>query len=158
MAVADKVLPINHPTYPGRLSVRAMTGLLEGASQSYKAGAVVLASSGKVVIGTNGGATAILGLADKKATGVTNSEAVVLPALGLEFEISLEDQSAGDHVLAQTDLFAQYGLYIDSNGSFYANFNDTSNKAVTIVGFVDPVGTKQARVRAKFLGSTTVFA
>ena len=160
MGVATLVQQINHPTYPGRLSVRAQTGLLEGSgTQSYKAGAVVVASGGTVVTATSGaGVTGVLGIADKKAAGVTGAEAIILPAAGLEFEATIEDQSVGDLPLAQAHLFAQFGLYVTSGGLWYINFNDTSNKSVTVVELVDKVGTIQGRVRAKFIGSVTVFA
>ena len=158
MAAEDKVQQINHPTDPGRLSDRVITGLLEASGQSYKAGAVVIASSGKVATAVNAQVTVILGLADKKAAGVVDSEVVLLPSIGLEFEATLEDQAVGDLPLAQAHLFAQFGLRVTSGGLWYINFNDTSNKAATVIALVDPVGTVQGRVRAKFIDSVTVFA
>jgi hypothetical protein len=158
MAVESLVVPISHIAAPGRMSVRVSTGFLEASAQTYLATAPVISSSGKIATAANGFTTGVLGLAAKKAVGTVNSNVDIYPGGGLEFEATLEDQSLGDHVLAQTDLFAQYGMRVTSTGIWYVNFNDTGSKAVTVIERVDKVGTIQGRVRVRFIGTVTLLA
>lgn len=157
MATEDKVVQLNNFTGPGRTSVPARTGYLEGASQTYLAGAPLKASSGKLVTLVEDDIANIVGFAIQKATGVTNTLTGVIPALGqIEFEATLENGSTGDYALTQADLFSAYGLAVTATGLWYLDKAETTHKAAVIVELVDPVGTVQGRVRAQLLNAVTL--
>lgn len=158
MATADKVIQIGNFTAPGQNSVPVVTGLLEAASQSFKAGAPVINSSGKVAILGTDGIASIIGFATHDASGTTDTATSIIPVYGgpIEFEANLENSSSGDYALTQADLFASYGLVKTSGGLWYIDQAETTHKSVVIVGLVDAVGTTQARVRARLIQAVVI--
>jgi len=159
MAVESLVKQLSHFAAPGMSSVPVSTHVgIEGASQSYKAGAPLIRSSGKLVTAGNAAVADIVGFAEKNATGVTDAAVPFIPAVpGISFEATLENQSTGDYVLARADMFVDYGLRVTSGGLWYLNKNDTSTVAAVIIDFVDPLGTIQGRVRARLLDTVTIY-
>lgn len=158
MALEDSVQQLNNFSMPGLTSVQVSAGnntnpYLEAASQTWKAGAPLVASSGKLIQASEDITTAIcVGFATVDASGTTNNLTPVVPCLpGLEFEATLEDGGSGDHAIAQTDLFVKRGLAVTSGGLWYVDSAESSNVAVVIVELVDPIGTVQGRVRARIL-------
>lgn len=124
---------------------------IEAASQSFKKGAVLIESGGKVAIAAADAVAAILGVAAADASGVTDKEVLFYPALpGMVFEATFEDQTNENHALAAANVYANYAIQVDSNGIFYVDENDTTNTSVQIVGHKDPVGTTRARVYVSF--------
>ena len=77
------------------------------------------------------------------------------------FEATLEDQSLVSHALLVTDLYTDFGIYIDSAGIWYVNFNETTNTCVVVCGVRDYQDITDAKVRArvyvKFLADTTIY-
>lgn len=124
---------------------------VEAAGQSWKKGAVLIESSGKVAIASADPTSAILGVAAGDASGVTDAKCLFYPARpGMVFEATYEDETNENHALVQGDLYTNHALQVDSNGIWYVDENDTSNTAVVIVGHKDPIGTTRARVFVEF--------
>jgi hypothetical protein len=75
--------------------------------------------------------------------------------LNMEFvgqlDASSTTLSAGTHALAQTDLWARYGITQDAtSGLWYVNFSDTSDLYCVITRLIDPIGTIAGRVGFKW--------
>lgn len=158
MAAEDQVTQLSNFAMPGLTSVQLSTGTtdqpyLEAATQSYLSGAPLISSSGKLAIALEDVTTAIIvGFASVDASGTTDNPTSVIPALsGLTFEATLEDGTAGDHVLAQADLFAKYGLAKTAAGLWYLDEAETASPAAVVIALIDPIGTVQGRVRARLL-------
>lgn len=158
MATEDSVKQLSNFSMPGQTSVQVSTGTtdnpyLEAASQTYKAYSPLVSSSGKLATASEDVTTAIIvGFATQDASGTTDNPTAVVTALsGLEFEATLEDGTGGDHALAQTDLFAHYGLAVTAAGLWYVDQAETASPAVVVVALVDPIGTVQGRVRVRLL-------
>lgn len=135
-----------------------LTGI-EAAGQSFKKGALLVNSSGSVAAaGTD--PTGILGVAEEAATGTTGNAVRFVPALPhVLFEARLLGAAAADHTLAQSDMYAEYGVTVDANGYWYVNAGKTTTDArFRILEFVDAVGTVNARVRGIFTYDATQFA
>jgi|SRR5579872_5512461 len=134
----------------------------EATGQTWAKGAVLIVSSGQIAEASNQPTSAIIGIAAAKATGTVNSEVLYYPATVAQvFEATLENQATAGHTLAITDLWTKYGLYKDTNGIWYINFNDTTNKAVTVIGTrldsdIDNA-TVRARVLCRFISSACEF-
>lgn len=77
------------------------------------------------------------------------------PALeDVVFEITLEDETNNDHVLANTDRWEKFALQKDStNDRWYLDENDVAvgEAAMLVIKFKDPVGTTKGRVYAVFM-------
>lgn len=163
MAAEDQVQPFNNFTAYGMTSVPirtgAVNGYIEAAGQSWQPGAPLISSSGSIAEAADDVTTGIIGFAAYAASGTTGAYVDLIPAVpGIEFECNLEDQSAGDHALVQANLFTAYAIrQRTANGAWYADENDTTNDAVIVVAFRDPVGTVQARVRVRLLDTVTIY-
>lgn len=159
MATESLVKQLSHFSGPGRTSVPVRTsGGVEAASQSWKGGAPLIRSSGKLAIGTEDMTSGVVGFACSNATGVTSAAVAYVPAVpGIEFEATLEDGTSGDHALAQTDMFVAYGIAVTTAGLWYVDFAETSNVAVVVTEFVDPIGTVQGRIRCRLLDTVTIY-
>lgn len=130
----------------------------EAASQSWKKGAVLIESSGSIAAAAADAVADILGVAAGPATGTTGAQVLYYPATpGMIFECTLEDQSNQNHVLAQSNIYANYAVQVDNDGIYYADENDTTNTAVVIVGAKDALGTTRARVYVQFEVDKTSF-
>lgn len=135
-----------------------------GASQTFSKGAVLVnGSSGNLGTVVEAGAdpTTILGVAEEAgknlAVGAEGNSTRYVPALAHQtFEASLDDGS-GTYALVAGDKFKLYGIAKDGAGIWYIDQTDTTNTAVIITGFKDPVGTLAARVYFKFRASKTAY-
>ena len=130
---------------------------VEAATQSWKKGAVLINSSGKIAIAAADPVAEIVGVAAGPASGVTDAEVLYYPARpGMVFEATFEDETNQDHVLVIANMFANFAVQLDSNGIFYVDENDTTNTGVVIVGYKDALGTTRARVFVEFEVDKTV--
>ena len=82
------------------------------------------------------------------------------PALpNVVFEITLEDETNNDHVLAATDMWEKFALQKDAtNDRWYLDENDVAvgEAAMRCIGFKDAVGTTKGRVYAVFINEATI--
>lgn len=129
----------------------------EGASQSYVRSAPLILSSGKLVESTSpiSSSNKLVGFAEAKATGVTDSEVlVVVPAPDyMCFIGTLSDATAGTHTSAITDIGIIYGILKDTGSPITALrgrwYLDANGGAATdgglVIAFIDPIGTVDAR-------------
>jgi hypothetical protein len=126
---------------------------LEGAAQTFKVGAVVVLTAGKLVKAATAPVAAIVGIAAEAASGVTDRKIGVLVADEIgEFQGRVQDTGA----LALAQVGAQYGLVLDSVGGkdiFRVNVSDTTNKAVVVTELIDAVGDVNGRVGFKFMNA-----
>lgn len=130
----------------------------EAASQSWKKGAVLIESSGKIAIAANDAVAAILGVAAGDASGVTDREVLYYPAMpGNVFEATFEDEANQDYALLIADLYTNHSIMVDSGGIWYVDKNDTTNTAVEIIGYKDALGTTRARIFVVFEVDKTSF-
>jgi len=151
MATTHSLKQLDHPAVINATSIETWPGL-EAATQSWKAGALLVASSGKLAEASDAPTTGLLGIALKDATGTTNTAHDFIPITDdLTVEVTLEDATDGDHVLAQTNLFTKYSMTQDaSTGIWYADEHETSSTCVYVVSLVSPVGDTRGRVRVRF--------
>lgn len=130
---------------------------VEGAAQSWKKGAVLINSAGKIVVAAADAVAEIVGVAAGPASGVTDREVLYYPARpGMIFECTLENQNLEDHALVITNMFINIAIHLDNNGIFYVDINDVTNTACVIVGYKDALGTVRARVFVEFEVDKTV--
>jgi hypothetical protein len=156
MAATDKVVAISHTTRLGLVSTPILEGP-EAASQTFKQGAVLVDSAGKVAEASNDPTASILGIALHDASGTTDQTVMFVPALPhVVFEATLEDQATGDHALVQTNCWQDYGLKKTAAGLWYIDENDGTGPAL-IIRLVDPAGTIQGRVQFQFKSSATIW-
>ena len=123
----------------------------EGASETYKEGAVVVTDSLDSNRFAEGGTNPldIQGIVARAATGTAGTSMPYYPALpGVVFEGSLDDSNdLGNGAIVASDISALYGVTKDSGGIWYVDKHKTGDDArVKIIGFRDPVGTTQGRV------------
>ena len=125
----------------------------EGATQSWKVGAVLIHSSGLLVIGADA-AVNIAGIACAAATGVTNTDTMYIrPRDDDEFEITLT-VDAQTYALLGTEIGNRYAVDLDAtSGYFFADQSNTTDDAVVVTGFVSKIGDVNPRVRVRFLPS-----
>lgn len=159
MAAEDQVVPFNNFSRLGALSVPVRTDGLEAAGQSWVAGAPLIASSGSLAEASDDPTSGIIGFACNDASGTTGAAVSYIPALpDIEFEATLEDQSNGDHALVAGNKYTNFAIrQRTANGAWYLDENDTTNDGAVVVEFVEPVGTVQARVRARLLAAVTIY-
>jgi hypothetical protein len=120
---------------------------VEAAGQAYKAGNVVkVAASGAVTILTTGNGTAILGIAQSDATGVTGTKAIVEIIQPRDFvQFTLVNNSTTPVVGTLADLYKKYRMY-QSGGETYLDKSSATGAAFQIVAILkDTLGvyTKQ---------------
>jgi hypothetical protein len=117
----------------------------EAASQSFKAGHLVILSSGKVTkAASDPAANTILGIAAQAATGTTDSPIGVYVADVTSEYIAHVEASA---VTAVTDIGVGYGIVLDGTYDvFRVDKSDTTNKKVVITEILDAVGDTNGRV------------
>lgn len=131
----------------------------EGASQTFKEGEVIIASSGYGVVGAADPAVGtIIGVSCNAGNNTTAGlyNIGIVPALNsVVFEGQLQN-GAGTAAIAQTDLFLAYSINVTSN-VWWIDKDDTTHKDTMIVGFKDAVGTVNGVVYFVFLPLMTVF-
>jgi len=153
---------------------------LEDASQTYKKGTPLVVTTagylgtavvanpynggGLVGISVAPGSNVAAGAADPN-TGDKYHLCYPVSDQDTEFVGQLDASSttlaAGTHALAQTDLWARYGITQDAtSGLWYVNFSDTSDLYAIITHLIDPIGTIAGRVGFVFIGTAgkTIFA
>jgi len=156
MAAEDKVKQLSFFRMEGLASTPLRSGI-EAAGQTWKAGAPLISSSGKLAEAADDVVTGIVGFATTDASGVTDTPVDYVPAVeGIAFEATLEDQSGGDYALTQANLYLSYALRATAGGLWYLDQNDTPNAAATVIQLVDPIGTVQGRVIARLKNAVTI--
>ncbi len=133
----------------------------EAATQEFNAGAPLAAAAGKVAEITDPVADTeqIVGIALNDATGTTDDDALVVPALpGLVFEGVLANVADDLYALLAADVFKYAALRRDdTNDTWFLGANDShatnppAGAACKIVGLKDPVGTVNGRVYFVFV-------
>lgn len=126
----------------------------EGASETFKKGAVVGLTAGLLVeLGAD--PTGILGLSLADANNVSTNprNEVALAKPGALFRANL----SGSSITAQSDVGVKYGLVKISN-NWHVDKTETDNVRVVVRSVdVDAIGDTNGRVVFEFLGSHTVF-
>jgi len=134
----------------------------EAASGDWKRGGVLTFSSGLVTEPVyNANPTLIVGIAENDATGTTNANCRVIPAIPgtLIFSGHISDDITGNYTTVEANVGACYAiLQDDTNKGWYIDASTDpaaiANARVRVVGFQDPVGTSNGRVYFTFLGVT----
>lgn len=104
----------------------------EAASQSWLDGELLYLDANGCLTVCASNATAVAGLAQGPASGVTNTmQLVLVPNSGTTFEASLSG-TAQSSAVAYTDLGVKYALLSHSNRA-YVDCDDTDNDAFVIV-------------------------
>lgn len=135
----------------------------EAATQTFKGGAPVTNSTGKLAEPANNAgisAGTIEGFTLHDASGVTSRDVLYAPAIpGIVLEACIDGalvatNAPGTGAVALADLMAEYGLERDAaTGFWYVDQSNTTTKHVKVVELVDAVGTVQGRVRCRLLHS-----
>lgn len=136
----------------GMTSSPMLTGS-EKASSTYKRGAFLIDDdAGRITestspIDASAVAKRCFGMSLCDATGTTDAEVpFVWLTPNVVIEITLSELTAGTHTLVQADMFAVYPI-TKGTANWYLNADAVSDTGGGIVvGFVDPVGTVDARV------------
>ncbi len=139
-----------------------LTGV-EAASQTFKKGAPLKNSSGKLAIAAEDDvATLLIGIAEHDAAGVTDTAVKMVPVLpNVVFCAELSDETDGLVTLAQTHMWGKYGINVTTDGKWYVDTDETTvgtNVAAVVVGFRDPVGTVNGIVEFVFKQLTPIWA
>jgi len=143
------------------------TGLLvEAASQSFKAGALLQLSSGKfaIAVGTEGTPSLIAAQAMADATGTTNADIFVAPISPLDiFVMNVYHGTAASAITALSQLGTAYGIKLVS-GKWHVDIETTtvedathSDARVNVIGFwpEDAIGDIYGRVLVEFIQMST---
>lgn len=136
-----------------------LLNILEGASQTFHEGEVLVASSGYAVVGgADPTAGTIIGLATCHGSNTTAGTNIpVVPALpGLIFEGCIQNAAATATLAVATHMYAEFGLNVTSN-VWWIDTDETSHKDVIIVGFKDAVGTLNGVVYFMFKPLATIY-
>lgn len=124
---------------------------LEASGQSFKAGELLIVSSGYVAVGSaDPSAETIVGIALHDASGVQGTDVKVMCAMpGVIFEGQLQNGAGTATIAIATHMLAQFGVAVTSN-KWWIDTDETSSVIVTIVGFKDAVGTLNGIVEFVF--------
>jgi len=136
---------------PRRLA-RTIGNIPEGATQSYKNGAVVVLNAGKVVKGASDpAANTVLGVAADAASAVTDGKGIIYAAdENAEFIGNVQDTGA----LALANVGLACGLVLDAGRDiFRVDLSDTTNLVVRVTELIDAVGDINGAVVFKFLNA-----
>ena len=141
----------------GLISVPIMHGY-EAASQSYKAGEPLIASSGALAVAAADPTDdTLVGLALADATGTTSADVAYIPFLhGMVFEGQIQNAAATATIALATHMYAEFGLNVTSN-VWWIDTDETTHKDVVIVGFKDAIGTLNGVVYFQFKPGVTIF-
>lgn len=126
----------------------------EAATQSWKAGAPIIFTSGGSTVEIGGAdPSSIIGIAAHNASGTTNATCRVYPAVpGAVFQGVLGG-SSNPHTLAQADVGDVFGIVAAASGAWHLDADDTAvaNVRARVIGLVDAVGTTDGEVLFIFL-------
>ncbi|MFA5234442.1 MAG: hypothetical protein WC390_08600 [Sulfurimonas sp.] len=131
----------------------------EGASQTFKAGDLLVASSGLAVVGgADPTAGTIIGIATCDGSNTTAGTLIeVIPALpGLIFSGQIQNAAATATLVYATHMFAEFGINVTSN-KWWIDTDETTHKDVIIVSFQDAVGTLNGIVNFMFKPLGTIY-
>ncbi len=129
--------------------------VVKASGTTWKKGAIIIATSGLAVEAADGPTTGtILGVAAEDAVSGT-TDAIIIPALPevcFRGRIATGD-TGGDYTSLVTNRYIRYGLSLDTSGAWYINAADTTDLAVMVLDFIDPIGTNLAEVEFCFVDS-----
>lgn len=125
----------------------------QAASQTFKAGALLVNSSGRVAE-CGADPTNLLGVGLMDAPNVTNANVMFAQLNSVdEVEVTLTT-SAFTYALVGTEIDNRYGAAKDATtGYWYADQGETTADVFVITGFVSKIGDINPRVRAKIIQS-----
>lgn len=134
----------------------------EGASQTYKMGALLINSGGSLIEATTtavGTYSGIVGIAAANATGITGADCPYLSPSPDSFAFSITVDNAlsagtapGTGALTSAGRYGYYSIQKDSTtGFWYLVVTNTTYPACTVTNLIDPSGTINGRVRIRFL-------
>jgi len=123
----------------------------EAASQTFKRGAPLVASSGYLAEATSGAALDIVGFAVTEGHNDSSAGTSTVQYVPTELCNAWQGKLAATagHTLAQTNLFTAYGLAKNAGGYWYVDSDESSasQKSATVVGIIDAIGTSDGWVR-----------
>lgn len=127
------------------------------AGVTIAVGDVLEEASGLAALADTDDTATIIGVA--ASAGASGGYVNIIPAWnGIIFEATLDGDTNTGIVLAETQLFQQYGLGIDAgNSKPYINQEETTNSILTVVSLVDAVGATYGRVHCSFMQNKTVW-
>jgi len=132
----------------------------EGATQTFKKGALLINSGGHLIVAAADAVAGIVGVAAEAGHNAAAGVKTVkyYPAHPhVVFEATFEDQLNENHILVAANRWGAFAIQVDTPGNFYIDENDTTNQAARIVAFKDALGTTRARVLFQFLIDTTIY-
>jgi hypothetical protein len=141
----------------------ALTGI-EAASQTWKIGAPLVNSSGKLAEASTSTSakSGIIGIALAPASGITNNPVQYVPLCpdGLSFQGTIDgtlssSNAPGTGSLAQSGMYGGGTLQKDAASGLWF-FNNTATGDFIFVAAVSPLGTVNGRVRAVFLHAISI--
>lgn len=126
------------------------------SSQVYIRGAVLIDVSGEIELaGANPVDIVGIAVAKNPPSNTPQETGQYIPALPMiEMEANIDTSaSLGTGVIAQTDLWAHYGVTEDPSGFWYVDKNKAAatDVRVVITRLLDPIGEVQGRVRFQWL-------
>ena len=142
----------------GLTMIPLITVLEGGSTQTFKKGAVLVASSGYAVVGAaDPSAETIIGVAAQDASGTQGTEIKVVPALPwVIFEGQIQNAAADATLVIATHMLAQFSINLTTT-KFWIDTDDNTHTIVTIIGFKDAVGTLNGVVEFVFNPLGTIF-
>ncbi len=134
----------------------------EDASETYVRGSALILTGGRLAELAVDGTADIVGVAQRAATGTTDTEALYWPAtVNQVFEATFEDDQTAGHAIVIADLYVDYAIQQDDDGIHYVDQNDTTNTAVILCGLRDwqnmADATVRARILVRFLKDVTIY-
>ena len=126
------------------------------AATTWLEGAVIIGTGGYAVEAADGPTKGtILGIAQSPAVA-DETEALIIPGLpGVVFSGRLcAGDTGGAYTSLVTDRFLQYGLSLEgTTGTWYVNETDETDLAVTLLDFIDAIGTDRALIEFTLIDS-----
>ncbi len=158
----DHVKPANSGS--GGLSCVLCEGK-EGSSQSFKKGALLTTSSGKIVTAAvaSSKVSNVIGVAAHDASGTASTPVLFYPVKSdMEFTAVVNGStgSAANYTLKQSDVGVAYGMRVDtSTKAWYIDKTVTTaaNTNVVVVRLLDPAETVLGRAVIKFRTTNTIY-
>jgi hypothetical protein len=160
MATTHKLRPIQVSMTSGKDYPTKREGK-EAAAQSFIVGDLLVRTGAQITLcGVD--PAAIVGVAEKAASGVTNALCPYsVNQFDLVWEGNLMGAAGADYIIADTDIQAVYGLARDATTKqWFLDQSDTANARARIIGLAPgmAIGDTNARVLFEFLASTMTTA
>ena len=141
-----------HPAF-GTTYEPVLTGP-KGASEAWATGAQLIVTANLLLeAGSDHAALTIAGIAAQATTTAAASGTMIqyYPNFEGALFVGTMNVAAGGFVLLLDDFLKDFGTLVDADGIHYINHADTTAPSVRIMGFVDPVGTANAKVIFTYL-------